>query len=710
MKNPIFLFILSSLLVLNTFAQDKLLTATDAIYMNRDIYPAHIPQIQWIGQSDDYAYAKENSFYKVSAKRGTETVLLDLDMLNNGMHANSLDSLKRLPSMTFYSDEAGYFKTNNTFYEYNFRIHELKKINVVPDTAENVTFNKTPEKVAFTIKNNLYYAEKGMIKQITSDTDQGIVNGQTVHRNEFGIDGGIFWSPDNNKLAFYRKDETMVTDYPLVEITTRIATVKNTKYPMAGETSEQVTLGIYDLAKGTTTYMKTGEPKDHYLTSVTWGPNEKYIYIAILNRDQNDLKLNQYDAETGEMVKTLFEETDPKYVEPETPLYFLPDHLDEFIWLSERDGFNHLYLYNTNGELQKQLTHGNWAVTEFLGFSGKETAWFNSTEASPLQNNTYSVNLKNDKLTRITPDHGTHHTMISKDGKYVIDAYSNTDVSREYKLLNDKGKTNRILKKDNNPLADYNLGKTTIGTLKADDGTELYYRLIKPINFDSTKKYPVIVYVYGGPHAQLVTDSWLAGGGLFLNYLAEQGYVIFTLDNRGSANRGRDFEQAIFRHVGDVEVKDQMVGVNYLKSLPYVDPDRIGVDGWSYGGFMTISLMLREPGVFKVAVAGGPVTDWKYYEVMYGERYMDKPQDNPEGYKNASLINKIDQLKGKLLIIHGTMDPTVVWQQSLLLLQEAIKKQKQVDYFVFPGHEHNVRGIDRAYLYEKIADYFKDNL
>jgi len=710
MKKSIFSFIVLNFLLLTTFAQDKLLTLQDAIYMNPAVYPARIPQIQWIGHSDDYTYAQENSFYKVSAKSGTETLLLDLDMLNSGMHANGLDSLKRLPVMTFYSDDAGYFKSNNTFYEYNFNKHELKKINSIPDSAENITFNGLPEKIAFTIKNNLYLAVNGEIRQITTDENLGIVNGQIVARNEFGIKGGIFWSPNNDKLAFYHKDETMVTDYPLVDISTRIATIKNTKYPMAGETSEQVRLGVYDLAKETTIFLKTGEPKDHYLTSVTWGPNEKYIYIAILNRDQNDLKLNQYDAETGEMIKTLFEETDPKYVEPETPLYFLPDNSDEFIWLSERDGYNHLYLYNTQGKLLKQLTKGSWVVTEFLGFFGKETAWYSSTEASPLQNNIYSVNLENGKIIRITPDHGTHRTKIADNGKYVIDAFSSTDVSKEYKLLNNKGKTIRILKEDKDPLANYNIGKTSLGTLNADDGTTLYYRLIKPINFDSTKKYPVIVYVYGGPHAQMITDSWLADGGLFLNYLAEQGFVVFTLDNRGSANRGRDFEQAIFRHVGEVEVKDQMVGIKFLKSLPFVDPDRIGVDGWSYGGFMTISLILKEPDVFKVAVAGGPVTDWKYYEVMYGERYMDKPQDNPEGYKNASLINKIDQLKGKLLIIHGTMDPTVVWQQSLLLLKEAIKKQKQVDYFVFPGHEHNVRGIDRAYLYEKITDYFKDNL
>ena len=234
--------------------------------------------------------------------------------------------------------------------------------------------------------------------------------------------------------------------------------------------------------------------------------------------------------------------------------------------------------------------------------------------------------------------------------------------------------------------------------------------MIKPINFDPKKKYPVLVYVYGGPHAQLVKNSWLGGAGLWLNYMAQQGYLIWTLDNRGSANRGFEFENSIFRNLGTLELEDQMQGINYLKSLDYVDVDRIGVDGWSYGGFMTISLMLKNPGVFKAGCAGGPVIDWKWYEVMYGERYMDTPQDNPEGYKNACLLNHVKDFEGRLLIIHGTMDPTVVWQNSLSFLQKCVDEDKLVDYFVYPGHGHNVGGMDRVHLWKKIEQYFNDNL
>lgn len=690
-------------------AQDKLLTADDAIFMNRALYPGRISQLQWIGQTDNYVYAKENAFYQVKARKGTETLLLDLDMLNKGMVNLGLDSLKRLPGLDFYGDDNTRFSVKNSYFNYQVSTQRLTKINEIPEEAENIDFEKDTRFIAYTLSNNLYFSVDGNSIQITNDSNPGIVNGQTVHRVEFGIEKGIFWSPESKKLAFYHKDETMVTDYPLVDITKRIAEVENTKYPMAGMTSEQVTLGVYDLESGKTVFLKTGEPVEQYLTAVTWGPEGKLIYIAILNREQNHLKLNSYNATTGEFVATLFEETDPHYVEPENPLYFLPNHNDQFVWFSERDGFNHLYLYNTKGEMVRQLTSGNWLVTGNLNFRG-DNLFFTATKESPLEDNLYTVEIATGKITRVTPDHGTHSAMVSNSGKYVLDIYSSTDITREYKLLNSKGKTMRVLLEDNNTLADYNLGEMSIFTLDAQDGTPLYCRMIKPIDFDSTKTYPVIVYVYGGPHAQLITDSWLGGAGLFLNYLAEQGYLIWTMDNRGSANRGRDFEQAIHRNLGQLEVQDQMVGVNYLKTLSYVDSEKIGVDGWSYGGFMTISMMLDNPGVFKVGVAGGPVIDWKYYEIMYGERYMDMPLENPDGYEKASLLNKIGQLQGKLMIIHGTKDPTVVWQQSLAFLQAAIENRKDIDYFVYPGHGHNMGGMDRAHLYEKISRYFNDFL
>jgi dipeptidyl-peptidase-4 len=340
----------------------------------------------------------------------------------------------------------------------------------------------------------------------------------------------------------------------------------------------------------------------------------------------------------------------------------------------------------------------------------EQYAYFMATKESPIESHLYKTNVKTGKITKLTSAHGTHRIRLNEKKTYFIDTYSSTDMASAYQIVSTKGKVVQTLLEDKDSFEDYTLGEMDMLTLTAKDGSKLYSRLIKPVGFDPNKKYPTIVYVYGGPHAQLVTDSWLGGAGVFLNYLAQEGFVIFTLDNRGSANRGLEFEQKIFRQCGVVEVEDQMTGIEYLKSLPFVDQERIGVDGWSYGGFMTTRLKLTHPETFKVAVAGGPVIDWKWYEVMYGERYMDTPETNPEGFKTSSLLHKVDQLEGKLLIIHGAQDPTVVCQHSQAFVREAIKAGKQIDYFDYPTHEHNVGGFDRAHLYEKIVLYFKANL
>ncbi|MEN8122530.1 MAG: DPP IV N-terminal domain-containing protein, partial [Bacteroidota bacterium] len=611
-----------------------------------------------------------------------------------------------------YNNETISFYNKAYHVVYNVTTSKVEFYNTTDDRAENFSFSKENNSVAYTIENNLYVADKNDAIYITKDTDKGIVNGNPyVHRQEFGIDKGIFWSSKGNFMAFYRKNENMVADYPLVDVTTRIATQNNTKYPMAGETSEQVTLGVYNVKEGGTVFMKT-KKDDHYLTRISWDPSEKFVYIAELNRGQNHMKLNKYDVNSGEFIQTLFEEKHPKYVEPEHDMVFLKTKPNQFLWFSERDGYNHLYLYNTSGKVIKQITKGNWVVTEFLGFDAKERNIFiQATKESPIERHIYKVNLKSGKMLRLTKEKGTHNAQFNASKTYFVDSYSSTTVPRKVNIVDANGKQVQNILTAANPLKDYKLGEMNIGTLKAADGkTDLYYRMIKPVDFDPNKKYPVVVYVYGGPHSQLVSDTWLGGTGHWAYYMAQKGYIMFTLDNHGTDYRGFEFENVIHRQLGQIEMLDQMKGIEYLKSLPYVDQERIGVDGWSYGGFMTISLMTNYPETFKVGAAGGPVIDWKYYEVMYGERYMDTPQENPEGYEKTSLLGQADKLKGRLLIIHGAVDSTVVWQNSLTFVEECVKKGVQLDYFVYPGHEHNVRGKDRVHLMEKITRYFDDFL
>ncbi len=583
----------------------------------------------------------------------------------------------------------------------------------LPENAEHIAVDNS-KRIAYTIDNNLWLwdKEKGKV-QVTAETNKNIVCGQSVHRDEFGIDKGIFFSPKGTYLAYYRMDQTMVKDYPIVKWDTVPAVADIIKYPMAGGTSHEVTLCVYDPATGKTVTMQTGERnKDHYLTCVTWSPDEKNIYIAILNRDQNHLMLNQYNAKTGEKVRTLFEERDPKYVHPMHALTFIPGHSDEFVWWSERDGYDHLYLYTTNGKIVRQLTKGKWVVNELAGINAENnTLIVTTSKESPLEKNIYSVRLDNGKMRQTDKGSGTHSALCSEDGNYVLDVYSGRGVAKKSIVRATNTSYTQELIKAADPLAEYDRPEIKTITLKAADGvTDLYGKLILPTHFDANKKYPVIVYLYNGPNVQLIHNSFPESGNLWYEYMAQHGYIIFTMDGRGSWNRGIGFEQATFRKLGDVEMDDQMKGVEYLKSLPYVDAGRLGVHGWSYGGFMTTSLMLKHPGVFKCAVAGGPVMDWKMYEVMYTERYMDRPEDNPQGYENANLLDKVKSLQGKLLLIHGTSDNVVVWQHSIDFLKKCVDEGVQVDYFVYPGHEHNVRGKDRVHLMQKISNYFDDYL
>ncbi|MDY0101702.1 MAG: S9 family peptidase [Lentimicrobium sp.] len=693
-----------------SFAQDKILVPEE-IMSNRQLYPTGLSNLQWRGSTDNYTWQVPDGLLQGSIKDEITDTLLRVSTLNEALVRAGFDELQRLPYVTWASDKVLEYTRGENWFAYDLEAKSIKLLNTTDTLAENAEMAPETNYIAYTKNNNLYVSTGTEQITVTNDENTGIVNGQTVHRNEFGIEKGIFWSPKGNLLAFYRMDETMVTEYPLVDITPRVAEVKNIRYPMAGMASHQVTLGVYNPKTRSKVFMKTGLPAEQYLTNIAWSPDEKLIYIAVLNRDQNHMKLNCYNAETGAFIKTLFEETNDRYVEPQHPMVFVPGNPNQFIWQSQRDGFNHLYLYDTDGKLIKQLTSGSWIITEFLGFNPDGTdLFYTSTAVSPLENQLYHLNIKSGKSSRLTMEMGTHNPIVRKDGKYFIDRYSNREVPAALYLSDTKAKRKKTLHQSPNPLKDFKPVETTIFTLKADEGTDLYCRLIKPADFDTTKKYPAFIYVYGGPHAQLITESWLGGANLFLDYMAQLGFVVFTLDNRGSANRGFAFESIIHRNLGTLEVADQMKGVEYLKTLPFVDPERIGVDGWSYGGFMAISLKLKNPGIFKVASAGGPVIDWKYYEVMYGERYMDTPEQNTEGYKEASLLNHVDKLEGKLLVIHGNMDNTVVWQNSLDFLMTCITNKKQVDYFVYPTHEHNVGGIDRAHLFRKLSEYYLQNL
>ncbi|MFY9153588.1 MAG: S9 family peptidase [Prolixibacteraceae bacterium] len=698
-------------LIFNAQAQ-KTMSLKDAILGNGSYLKPSVPEkIAW-KNNQTYLMVTANNLVQENILDNKSTELISLTDLNKELSKNGISEAARFPAYSVLNDSCIWFHSSNQLVVFNTVKKSIETVLNYPKDAENTDFCKTNSSVAFTVKNNLYIAGKSDIRQITNDENPHIINGSSVHRNEFGITKGTFWSPSGKHLAFYRMDETMVGDYPLVDYMAREAKLNNVKYPMAGMKSHQVTLAVYNLETQKTLFLKTGKSDDHYLTNICWGPDEKSIYMAELNREQNHLKLNQYSAISGEFLKTILEERNEKYVEPTHPIQFSITNPDQFYFQSRQDGWNHVYLYSTTGELVKQITQGNWEVTEILGFDQEEKNMiFEATKESPIERHLYAINLRNGKIVKLTGDAGTHSGIISPDGHKIIDVWTSTDVPGKVDLISEKGEILKSISKAENTLKDYDLGENTVFTIKAaDEKTDLYCRMIKPNNFDPEKKYPVIVYVYGGPHAQLVNKTWLNDARWWQYYMASKGFIAFTVDSRGSDNRGLEFENVIHRQLGVPETADQMKGIDYLKSLPYVDANRIGVHGWSYGGFMTLNLMLKHPETFKVGVAGGPVVDWSLYEVMYGERYMDTPEENPEGYKNANMLNYIDKLEGKLMLIHGTQDQTVVMQHSIQFLKKCVDKEKQVDFFVYPTYEHNVRGKDRVHLMEKVSNYFLENL
>jgi dipeptidyl-peptidase-4 len=703
-------------------AQQQLLSVEDA-FRNPALSPANLKQLSWIpGSQDEFSYVRtengQDELVRGRASGGPLQPVVSMANLYKALQAAGAPTLKAsaFPQVQWSGPDAFLVSMpSREVFRYSVAEGKASKLFGYAAGADNLDFDPTKSRVAYTKEQNLYVSRAGQENvAVTSETNPAIVNGQAAHRSEFGITKGTFWSPKGNRLAYYRMDQTMVTDYPLVNTGETPAQAAPIKYPMAGDKSHQVTVGVYDVNSGKTVFLQTGEPKEQYLTNLSWSPDEKSIYVAVLNRDQNHLWLRQYDATTGALVKTLFEETDTEYVEPQHPLQFVPGHDDQFVWQSERSGYNHLYLYSTSGKLLKPLTQGNWLVTDLLGFDEKgKTVYFASNQDGTIQRQLYALSLGGGKPRQLSSGAGTHAGTLSPSGGSLLDSYSSQTTPRQISVLGAKdGKSRQQLLNAPNPLTAYRLGQTKVFPIKAADGqTDLYARLITPPGFDPSKKYPAVIYVYGGPHVQLVTDSWLGGGNLWMQMMAEKGYVVFTVDSRGSGNRGLPFEQATFRQLGTQELADQLKGVDYLKSLPYVDAQRIGVHGWSYGGFMTTTMLTRAPeGTFKVGVAGGPVIDWRLYEVMYTERYMDTPEQNPEGYQKANLLGYVPNLKAPLLMIHGTVDDVVVWQHSLKYLKTAVDQGVQLDYFVYPGHPHNVGGKDRVHLYTKITNYLDQYL
>lgn len=680
--------------------------------------------LRWRPNTNQYTYYDtqadiDGQIISVDMKNGKETVLFSF---KDFLKKNNIDSREQLKSQNMelssgiqWSDQNTFsftFKKDDNYYWVNYHLKngtfEMEDANMLMEATD-----ASDDYKLFIFNDNglVSVGKTGSDKRyiICPDTGENIVFGEAVHRSEWGIGEGYYFSPKSNYIAFYRMDESMVEDYPLLHTDGTIATIETIKYPMAGRTSHQVKVGIFDVNKSFQEqktvyhYILTDVNDGEFLTNVTFSPDEKYLYITHLNREQNHSKLIRYDVQNGKKLQVLIEETDDRYVEPQTRMTFLKN--GNFLWQSDRDGWNHFYLYDFNGNLIKQVTTGKWEVIENLGVDSEEqNLFFMTNKDLACDKYLYSINLKTGKLINHTPKSGTHNILFSPDKKYYFDYYTSLHTPRDIYANSTSGQQRLILSCPN-PYAAHPLGTDTIFTLKnSKSGIDLFCEMILPPHFDKNKKYPCLVYVYGGPHSQLVTNSFM-NAGVFLNYMAEKGYVIFIMDNRGTNHRGADFEKCIHRQLGVLESEDQMVGIDHLRSLPFIDTKRMGIDGWSFGGFMTLTMITEHPEIFRSATCGGPVVNWEWYEVMYGERYMDTPQENPEGYAHANIIPKIKNLKCPLLIMHGQQDHTVVQQQSLELLHQSVKDDVQIQYFPYTTHDHNVIGKERVQMWHKIEQF-----
>ncbi len=584
------------------------------------------------------------------------------------------------------------------------------------DKQSYATFSPDGSKVAFARDNNLFIVTLAdmSVKQVTQSGQKNkIINGSTdwVYEEEFGFAQAFYWSPKSDKLAFLTFDESAVKEYDMQWWGGLYPTEDKFKYPKAGEQNSVVGVSVYQLAKDKTTTMDIGKEKDMYLPRVQWTQDDNVLSVIRLNRLQNQMELLHANASTGQTT-TILTEKSKTYVDIEfnDNLTYLKNG-KQFIHSNEEDGYKHLYLYDMQGNLIRQITQGNWEVSSFLGIDEqKGLLYYLSTEVSPLQRQLYSINIQGKKKQRLTRQAGTYDANFSPDFRYYIQYYGASQQPLRISLHQaPSGKQVRMIE-DNKALqqnlATYNLGKKEFFTFTTDDQVQLNGYMIKPADFDSTKQYPVLMYVYGGPGSQTVTDDWISQREAWFYFLAQKGYIVASIDNRGTGGRGKDFRQVTYTNLGKYEVQDQIAGAKYLGSLPYIDQKRVGIWGWSYGGYMTLLSLLMGNDVFTMGVAVAPVTNWRFYDTVYTERYLQTPQLNAEGYDKYSPINHAAKLEGDLLLIHGTGDDNVHFQNSIEMVDALVAEGKQFESFYYPNRNHGIYGGNtRMHLFNMITDF-----
>jgi dipeptidyl-peptidase-4 len=596
---------------------------------------------------------------------------------------------------------------------WSFNPLTVVEVVALPQGATEVTSASEDGPHAYVLQNDVYVLTQSSNKavRVTFGGSKDLTHGVSVSRVEFGIKNGLWWSGDGARLAFYREDFRPIDAYPFVDNNARPARLIDARYPMAGRAGSVVSVGVFDAASGNVSWLETDPKADDYLTNVTFDPTGERVLVAHVNRLQNKMSLVSYDAQTGRRQRLLVEETSSQWVEPEHPAAFLPDGSGRFLWLSYRSGYRNYDLHSVEGDLFRPVTTNSFDAEDLVAFDRSgETFYYYATGSVPIERQLFQGYLDGRPSRSVTGFGGHCNVFLSPTHDRVLVERTSAQIPLRTELRETTSDAVvRVVHEAPNPFSQIRLGKERTFTVKSRDGADLYVYMVLPPDLQPGKRYPVIQYVYGGPHSQLVTDRFLSGGGrwtLWLHHMATRGTIVFFVDGRGTLNRGIGWQHAIHRRLGTKEVEDQVDALEHVLAEPFADASRVGVTGWSYGGFMTLSLMTREGARYQVGVAGAPVTDWSYYETGYGERYMDLPSENEEGYLTANPGAHVKGLKGRLLVVHGTADDTVVPQSTYAFLRRCIDAGKPVETMFYPGQKHGLVGRDFEHFLRKMTEMF----
>jgi len=612
--------------------------------------------------------------------------------------------------------------SRSNYYVYDIANNTLEPLTDFSKGKQRLAeFSPSGEKIAFVRENNLFSVENGKEIQITKDGEMNkIINGATdwVYEEEFGFDKGFYWSPAGNRLAYYRMDETNVKQFQMAMYGDLYPDQYTFKYPKAGEKNSDVSIHVYDFNTAESRKVNTGTEKDIYYPRIQWSLSNESLCIMRLNRHQNHLEFLLTDLTQKSLgdiaTRKIYDETSKTYIEINDNLTFL-DNNKCFLWNSSKEGYNHLYLFDSNGKEKAQLTSGKWDVIEYLGVDEKEgVVYYSSSEVSPLETHIYKKGISKRVKEKLSVNSGSNSVTFSNGYKYYVMNNSSANSPNTYKLYNKKGKEIRTLV-DNSALKktlqEYELQNKEFFTFTNSNGDELNCWMIKPANYDPTKEYPVYVNIYGGPGHNTVTDGWEGRNYMWHQYLSQNGYYVISCDPRGTMYRGRDFFHSTYMQLGKHETEDFIDLAKHLKTWKDVDPERVGIQGWSYGGFMASHCITQGADEYSMAIAVAPVTNWKYYDSIYTERFMRTPQENEDGYENNSPINHVDKLKGKYLLIHGSADDNVHYQNTMEMINALVDSNKQFDLFIYPDRNHGIYGgYTRLHLFSMMRDYIFENL